>query len=175
MVLEPAQCLAVDLHRSSPLALVLLSQHRQVRRELGPHGAEATHLVAQALVGLAHLRPGPLLGVGEQRAGALLRIRDDRRAPRLRIRDGGVRRPLRHDQGLAQEVVLHRVRGTDHGLEHGGLRPLVRLAQTLEELLHADGDLLEELVDVVRMVAPELLGELDLSQQLRRDLHGPPS
>ena len=50
-------------------------------------------------------------------------------------------------------------------------RPLVRLTQAFLEDVEANRDPLEEFVDVVGVVAPELLSELDLAQRLGRDVH----
>ena len=54
----------------------------------------------------------------------------------------------------------------------GPLGPLHGLAQPVLQDLEAGGHLLEEVIDILGVVAPHLLAELDLTQRLGRDVHG---
>jgi hypothetical protein len=131
-------------------------QGRHVGLELGPTGGQ-----------LPQLDRGALLGVDPHGLGLLL----GRRHPALGLLPGlGQRRvggALGQHQGATHVVVA--------GLEHAALGPagpLVGLPQLALQVLDAGGHLFEELVDLVRAVAPPLLAELDLTEALGRDVHG---
>ena len=82
--------------------------------------------------------------------------------------DGGVSRLLGQDQGAAQRIVgLTGGRGQLLGVH----RPFSRLAQLVLQRLDAGRHPLEELIDVLGVISPELLPELHLAKSLRREVH----
>ena len=112
-----------------------------------------------SLVGFGQDGLSLLLGAG-QVAGGLL----------AGLRDSEVCGALSQDQRLAERVIGSPGLGSRR---LGPLSPLHRLAQPVLQDLDTRGDLFEELIDVLRVIAPHLLAKLDLTQRLRGDLHGP--
>ena len=53
----------------------------------------------------------------------------------------------------------------------GCVGPVVGLSQTVDELGEGHTDPLEEVVDVVRVIPANLLAELDVLEELGRDVH----
>ncbi len=98
------------------------------------------------------------LGFGEQSRGA-----------GLGLAHGGVRGALGEHQRASQRLVgIARLAGALLGF----LRPNLRVLQLLVELLHSARDLLEEGIDLVGVVTPEPLAELDVVEHLRGEFHG---
>ena len=148
---------------------------------LDPLG-ERVHLLLEMLAGrlqLAQLRLGlhqgvvlgplgPLLGVGQQTLGLLLGAGQDPSRLLAGLLDRQVGGALGQHQRPAQGVVGAARLGRRL---LGPLRALEGLAQAVLEHLHAGGHPLEELVDILGVIAAHLLAELDLPQRLGRDVH----
>lgn len=103
--------------------------------------------------------------------------RDDALRLLLGLGHGSVRRALGEQERAAQGVVhLARDGGRRCRLlgeaRLGGLGPLRHLAQAHLELADGHADPLEEVIDLIRVVSAELLlAEVDVFQELRRDIH----
>ncbi len=88
----------------------------------------------------------------------------------LGLPDGHVGGPLREHERTADGVVV--VVGCpirDRPL--GALSPIGELAHLLLQLLHRDGDLLQELVDFVGVVTAKAVTKLNLSQDFGGKIH----
>ncbi len=124
--------------------------------------------------------PGPLLGVGQTGLGLLLGRRKDASCLLSCFLDGEVGGALGQHQGLAQGLLAGRriTGGSGRGRwaygrrrRLGPLGPVHRMAEPILHAFETDGDLLEELVDVLGVIAAQLLAELDLAKRLGRDVH----
>ena len=139
--------------------------------------------LARLGLGVDHELAGSFLRVDLEALRLLLHAVEDSAGFVLRLFDGGVGRALREYEGAADRFrVFRRVlrRRSRRGRRADGLggallgprSPLFRGPYPLLNLLEGDRDTLEEVVDLVGVVAPHLLVEFDLVDDLRRDVHG---
>ena len=121
---------------------------------------EADELLPKITLGFLGGAPGTLLGFGDHRPGLGLGVGQRLTSLLLRLLHGHVRRPLGEHQRPPQRIVVVRQIG---GPLLGPHRPLHGLPQAVVQQLDTRRRPLEELVDVVLVVAPQFLTELDLS------------
>ena len=112
----------------------------------------------------------------EEAIGFILGRRERARCLLLGLFDGSVGGALsEHERPLERSSasLLSAARcSASSGPRLGAVGPLARLADLPDQLLDADRELLEELVDVPGVVAASLgLAELDLMEELGRDVH----
>ncbi len=121
--------------------------------------------------------------VGLKTLRLLLDVLEDATRFFLRLFDRGVGRALREDQSPPDRLGL--LDFVDRGCARfvrdpracagallGRRGPLLRGPDALLQLLERHRDALEEVVDLVGVVPAHLLVELDLVDDLRRDIHG---
>ena len=129
----------------------------------GPPGAQGIRL------GLPAAHCGLALGVGDRRRRLPLGFGEQRGGTSLGLADGGVGGALGEDERAAERLVgITRLAGALLGL----LCPNLRVLELLVELLHGPRDLLEECIDLVGVVTPEPLAELDVVEHLGGEFHG---
>lgn len=174
-----------------PLVVDVALEHLDVGHELVADRLELVDLgqdpvaglvagAADLLLRLLELALVALGVVGPVALGLVAGGADDALGLLLRLGDGGVGGALREQEGSAQGVVdlPGRRRGHGRGLLGeaglGGLGPLGHLPEAHLELADGHADPLEEVVHLVGVVAAELLlAEVDVFQELRRDVHPP--
>ena len=172
MVLEEVDVVAQQV--SGRLELLELRQDPRAGLVLRP---------SRLLLGFRVRPAGGVVGLGQQAGGLLLRGGERVGRPLLRVADRGVGRSLGEHEGALQRLVgiegpsraLVLLLGPALGLEGpllGGGHPLAGLSHLGILAVDRDSQSLEELVDVLRVVAPTLgLAELDVVQHLCSHVH----
>jgi len=110
------------------------------------------------------------LGLAHQRLRACLRLLDQLLGLGLRLVDRVVGRALSEQQRALQHL---RVVATDLRRRLGGGRPGAGGGQLLGELLDGDGRSLEQLVDLVTVIAAPRFLDLAAAELLGSDVHAP--
>ena len=123
-----------------------------------------------ATLGLGVEPPGALLRLGQQLLGLRAGAVHEDRGLLLSLPHGEVSGPLGQHQGAAYRVVVL-VAGTFGDRSLGALGPVGKLAHLLLQLVDRDRYLLEELVDLVGVVAAKAVAELNFSQDFGRKIH----
>ena len=172
MVLEEVDVVAEEV--AGRLELLELGEHARASLVLG-----ATRLVLGLGIGTA----GGVVGLGEQARRFVLRGGEGVGRTLLGLADRGVGGALGEHEGALQRLVgvvgppgpVVALVGAALCLERpllGGGHPLPGLPHLGVLPVDRDGQSLQELVDVLRVVAPALgLAELDVVQHLRSHVH----
>src|SRR5579871_4888645 len=127
-------------------------------RDLGPDGAFGF---------LGHPGDRPL-SVGDELACLGLAVAQQLRGLLTRLLDGRIRGPLGQNERAPERVVRPRRFGSRPLGTDGAFR---RGAEAFLQDLDPLGYPLEELVDILRVIAAEFLAELNFSDRFRRDVH----
>ena len=140
-----------------------------------PLGFQSGQVGSQLSYGLVVRPPGPIFGVGQHALGLLLRTGQKPGRLLAGFGDGEIGRSLCEDQGSPQgfvvPAVLVGVCGRFARCRFRSLGAFNRLAETIVEHLEGDGNLLQELVDVLLVVAAHLLAKFDFAKRLGGNLH----